>query len=119
MADIGLLDMARQAEQLAEFCQTLQGKVKLTDLSIDAEMGRFFLAHKGETPDVLRRVYQEWQANLLESLPQFSAVVRQCRRQAIEWRVEYNLQEQAETQARKAAEAEAEAKAEARKTLNG
>jgi hypothetical protein len=116
MADIGLLDMARQAEQLADFCQTLQGKVKLTDLSIDAEMGRFFLAHKGETPEVLRRVYQEWQDNLLESLPQFSAVVRQCRRQAIEWRAEYNLQEQADNQARKAAEAEAQ---EAHKTLNG
>ena len=110
MADIGLLDMARQAEQLADFCQGLQGKLKLTDISIDAEMSRFFLAHKGETPDVLRQIYEEWRDKLLESQPQFSAVVRQCRRQAMEWRAEYNLQEQAEAQARRE-EAEAEAKA--------
>ncbi len=110
MADIELLDMARQAEQLADFCQSLQGKLKLTDISIDAEVGRFFLAHKGETPDVLRRLYEGWRDKLLESQPHFSAVVWQCRRQAMEWRAEYNLQEQAEAQARRA-EAEAESKA--------
>jgi hypothetical protein len=110
MADVALLDMARQAEQLADFCQEIQGRLRLTDISIDTEMDRFFLAHKGETPDILRQIYEEWQDSLLESQPQFSAVVRQCRKQAIEWRAEYNLQEQAEAQARRE-EAEAEAKA--------
>ncbi|MDB5082105.1 MAG: hypothetical protein JWP00_4029 [Chloroflexi bacterium] len=117
MADIALLDMARQAEQLADFCQTLKGRLRLTDISIDSEMGRFFLSHKGETPDVLRRNYAQWQDNLLQSLPQFSAVVRQCRRQAVEWRAEYNLQEQAEAQARRA-EAEAASKAQAEAAKN-
>ena len=109
MADVALLDMARQAEQLANFCEELQGRLRLTDISIDAEMDRFFLAHKGETPTILREIYQEWRDSLLESQPQFSAVVRQCRKQAIEWRAEYNLQEQAEAQARRDEE-EAEAK---------
>lgn len=110
MADVALLDMARQAEQLADFCQEIQGRLRLTDISIDAEMDRFFLAHKGDTPNVLREIYEDWRGNLLESQPQFTAVIRQCRKQAIEWRAEYNLQEQAEAQARRE-EAEAEAKA--------
>lgn len=114
MADVALLDMARQAEQLADFCQDIQGRLRLTDISVDAEMDRFFLAHKGETPDILRQIYEEWGGSLLESQPQFTAVVRQCRKQAIEWRAEYNLQEQAEAQARRdEAEAEAKAKEEA------
>lgn len=107
MADVALLDMARQAEQLANFCEELQGRLRLTDISIDAEMDRFFLAHKGDTPDILRQIYDEWRDSLLQSQPQFTAVVRQCRKQAIEWRAEYNMQEQAEAQARRE-EAEAE-----------
>lgn len=110
MADVALLDMARQAEQLANFCEELQGRLRITDVSIDAEMDRFFLAHKGDTPTVLHEIYDEWRDSLLESQPQFTAVIRQCRKQAIEWRAEYNRQEQAEAQARREEE-EAETKA--------
>jgi hypothetical protein len=110
MADVALLDMARQAEQLADFCQEMQGRLHRTDISIDAEMDRFFLNHKGETPEVLHQIYDEWGGKIIESQPQFAAVIRQCRKQAIEWRAEYNRQEQAEAQARREEE-EAEAKA--------
>lgn len=102
--------MARQAEILADFCQELQGRLRLTDISVDAEMDRFFLAHKGETPNLLREIYDDWRDKILESQPLFTQVVRTCRRKAMEWRAEYQLQEQAEAAARRA-EAKAEEKA--------
>lgn len=95
---------------LSELKSKFSGKDLEPSQVQQATAGTAILAHKGETPDVLRRLYEGWRDKLLESQPHFSAVVRQCRRQAMEWRAEYNLQEQAEAQARRA-EAEAESKA--------
>lgn len=81
---------------MASFCQNIQASLKVIDISVDSEVGRFLMAHKGETPDLLEQNYHSWENSILQSLPRFEQVIQKCRQQASLWRAEYQRQEAAE-----------------------
>lgn len=102
------MELAEKAEQMANFCQHIQASLKVIDITIDSEVGRFLMAHKGDTPEVLEQNYHSWENNILQSLPKFDQVIQKCRQQAGLWRDEYRRQEASEALLRQnAAEAEA------------